>query len=380
MNSILAGIYSQMNEFSETKKLQTLEDFEIRTFNRERTLFDDDDFSEEVPQSQIFQKKTINKCLMCHTCNLPMIKSTLNNVSEYVFLCEKCGGVEELIENIELDFSNATDYNTMNNSASPLCITGPNAYLYQKKLICNTSNYKKQQKKNTNDQFESIIHMYNGPKFAKNIVKLAADFYYAVQQFKIMRGDVRKGVMSACLYRICIVKNITRKPKEVANVFGVEQNEFSNGEKILDELFATTPLANILSELISSDSGVQVSQFYFKNDLQINSFLGRYFECLSIPEMYMKFCQSLVKFAIKYRIAQSSIISSKCAGSIYIIAIKATDLQIKRNDIENECKISKSTFGRFSQSILEFMSGHAPEYKKVRSRLRHIFKKNQVPI
>jgi hypothetical protein len=311
-----------------------------------------------------------------------MYKTLINNASEHAFICEFCGRCEDVIESSELTGYNImSDYNTLGNSAAPVYITGPNSYTFQKKLICNTSNYKKQQKKNTIDQLESIINQYQGPKFPKNIIKITAEFYYEVQQHKIMRGNVRKGVMAACLYRVCIVKDITRKPKEISIIFNIEPSELSNGEKILDELFAGNLLKEKLAEIIFSEEGnMHVNQFYFKDDSQISSFLSRYFECLSISDEYFIFCERLVSFTIKYRIAQSSIISSKCAGAIHIVATRVPELEIMRGDIERECQISKSTFGRFSQCIFAFMIGKQIELKKVRSRMRHLFKKNNVPI
>jgi transcription initiation factor TFIIIB Brf1 subunit/transcription initiation factor TFIIB len=322
----------------------------------------------------------------CPDCMQEMYKKTGGCGSGFdtLYLCDKCGRVEEIIGcNIdETGIEGTSDYNTSDSSAAPVCITGPNSYAFQKKLISSTSNYKKQQHRNTIEQMVQIMYQYTGPKIPANIVKQSADFYYQIQQYCIKRGDVRKGTMAACLYRKCIKNGISRKPKEIADMFGIPQSELSNGEKILDSLFAQGALgdgAAATPEIITSESA-GVNQFYFKDQVQMNSFLARYFESLNVPEIYMEFAQRLIKFTEKYHIADSSIMSSKCAGTIYILSLRVSNLNIKRTDIESECNISKSTFSRFSQGIFNFLSCTEPALKKVRSRLRRIFKKNNVPL
>lgn len=308
--------------------------------------------------------------ILCSECGKQMYKSLSG------FLCEACGNIEDTFGDDSDKIEHHSDYNTSDSSAAPVCIMGPGSYAFQKKLISNTSNYKKQQKRNTVDQIENTIYQYKGPKPDKHVVREAAELYYQVQQYCIKRGDVRTGTMAACLYRKCRKYGIDRKPKEIAHMFNIPQNELSNGEKILEKLFAEGRLASHLDAI--SEAGI--NQYYTKEEDQMKSFLSRYFECLSIPEQYLFFAQRLVRFTIKYRIASSSIMSSKCAGAIYILSLKIPTLSIKRNDIEHECRISKSTFSRFSQSVITYLKSDEEQYKKARSRLRRIFKKNFIPL
>ena len=334
--------------------------------------------------TEISYKRQINKRKVpkCEDCNVEMYKSS----TEYI--CEECGKVEEIVGgNIDIAERGSSegigDYNTSSNSAAPVRISGPGSYAYQKKLISSTSNYKKQQKKNSINQISNIMRQYDGPKLAQNIIEQSADLYYLVQQFCIKRGDVRIGTMAACVYRICKASGLTRKPKEIAEMFGIPQDELSNGEKILDDLYAKGSLGTAndsLLENIDYNPSMGIDQYYFREDSVRDAYLYRYFEALCIPDTYLDFAKNLVRFTCKFKIADSSITSSKCAGTIYILAMKLPHLEIKRDDIEKSCSISKSTFSRFSKAVIGMLHSTNPNHKKVRRRLRHLFKKNGIPI
>jgi transcription initiation factor TFIIIB Brf1 subunit/transcription initiation factor TFIIB len=328
------------------------------------------------------RRETKRKSTVCSECETPMYRSAME------YICDQCGKIDPIIGG-DIDIAEhggpegVNDYNTSSNSAAPVRITGPNSYIFQKKLISTTSNYKKQQRRNTLDELNTILHQYDGPKPPPNVVKQAAEFYYQVQQHCIKRGNVRRGTMAACLYRKCIENGISRKPKEIAAIFGLPQTELSNGEKILDDLFSEGKLgssAETSDTLVDNDASAKVNQFYFKEQKELISYLARYFESLNIPETYMEFAQSLVHFTIKYRIAESSIMSSKCAGVIYILSLKVPELNISGNDISASCVISKSTFNRYYRDVIATLNSRDINTQKIRSRMRHIFKKNRIPL
>lgn len=324
--------------------------------------------------------------IKCSDCDIVMYKSSRGMYYE----CEKCGIIEDDIGNdfdvVAFDgagngnFDVINNYNTSNTSAAPIRISGPNNYIYQKKLVSNTCNYSKTQKKNTIDQMLNFVYQHKSVP-DKNIVLEAANFYYDVQQHCIKRGDVRKGTMAACLYRVCISHGSTRKPKEISDIFGVQQSEFSNGEKILDDLVASGKIKMKCNGAFVPDSDIKLA----------NAFLNRYFENLNIPNdaedfnskdrpNYKLFTLSLIKFTQKYRIAESSIMSSKCAGAIYILALKRKELNITRDMIEAECSISKSTFSRFHKAVFTVLESDDTINKKTKSRLRNLLKKYQIII
>jgi hypothetical protein len=302
----------------------------------------------------------------CSECDTIMDKNSL----KIAYICNKCGNMEELVGNdvniIKINNSTFTNYNTSNESASPVRVVGPGNYIFQKCLV-SSSDYIKTQGKITFSQMRNIIYQYKGPKPPKNVVNAAAKMYHKkVQPHMIKRGDVRLGTMAACLSRKCEIFELTRKPKEMAAIFGISQSDLSKGDKILDEL--------------ASKGLITTEKFYHNDGDRVDSFLNIYFESLRIPSnpMYRNFVKNLIRFTIKYRIAQSSIISSKCAGAIYIMSACCSNLDISRDEIEEECNISKSTFSRFYQAVFKELNSNEPRTYKMRKRLRHLFHKHNL--
>lgn len=361
-NNLINSTYEHISKITPKIKIDT----------KRKKIFDPFDTPES--DDDVDEEHVSISSIICVDCNIKMIIKS----SEMVYECQQCGRLEDNVGN-DIDItteSNSSEvvnnYNTSDSSAAPIRISGPNNYIYQKKLVSSTSNYKKTQKKNTNDQIINAVYQYKGSTPPKNIVLEAADLYCSVQQHCIKRGDVRKGTMAACLYMVCINNNITRKPKEISDIFDIPQSELSNGEKILDDLIASgliTPKSD--NQIVSSDP----------KSSQIMAFLDRYFECINIQSNYYKtFAFNLVTFTRKYRIAESSVVSSKCAGAIYVLSLRKKELDIKKETIEQECCISKSTFSRYAHCVFDMLNSTDEKNKKVRSRLRNLFKKYQVSI
>lgn len=330
-NQILINILEQIEEIPKAKNNKKIYD----PFDTEES---DTDTEPEIIQPTPFAR------VLCTGCQSEL------SISNGKYECLKCGLIEEYfgndIDSIEIT---ETSYNTSESSVNPIQISGPNYHKYQKKLISTTSNYKKTQKKNTEEQIEDIIYQHKGSKPHKSIILEAAELYYKIQQYCIKRGDVRKGTMAACLYKICDLHNITRKPKEIADIFNIPQNELSNGQKILD---------NLISQGLIQFKEVIIDP----EEKRMQSFLNMYFEALKIPTdpenetfperpNYKDFSVKLIRFTEIKRIAKSSIMSSKCAGTIHILSVKRKELKINKDMIEKECNISRSTFSRFNKDL-----------------------------
>jgi transcription initiation factor TFIIIB Brf1 subunit/transcription initiation factor TFIIB len=373
-----------MDEEAISNLLSKLSDPHGRLVNaRPFTSYDEREFDTMVLNTKHFSEAAyFGEVPSCDNCQCLMAKFDLR------YVCETCGCEEDILGD---DTDAAAEYyarggtngnNTTGKSSAPLRINGPGAHMLQKKLIGSVSNYKVQQHKNTVEEMTSVVFQYEGAKIPKDVVLAAAELYYAVQQCEIRRGEVRKGTMAACLYRKCIENNITRKPKEIADIFDIPQTDLSFGEKILDRLISEGQL------------DATSTQMYFNAGQEVESFTDRYFEDLDISTAnpdYKNFVTQLIKFTLDKHIADSSVPSSKCAGAIYILALKRDELNLKWNDIQSKCKISKSTFTRFAKAVLEATEatcgepGNNTHLKtcnicRTRQQLRHIFKKNNIPL
>lgn len=342
--------------------------------------FDEFENQNNLDKIKNIKRNNINKKI-CSDCNIELFKSPRG------LECDNCGKIEFELE-IETEGSSdiSNSYNTSESSAAPIRISGPNSYLYQKHLIGNTSVYRKTQRKNTSDQINGYVYQYKDSVPPKYIIDKVIELYCNIQKYCIKRGDVRKGTMAAVAYKLCKVYNIDRKPKEISLIFGIEQSELSNGEKIVDELISSGVIF-IKNDDITGNNNLSINDD--NDNKKINAFINRYFEVLKIPidneddipvdrPNYKQFVIRLIRFTQKYKIADDSIISSKCAGAIFIMASRRKELSISIDQMNKECKISKSTFIRFAKSITDILESDVKN--KIQSRLKKIFKTHHMLI
>lgn len=102
-------------------------------------------------------------------------------------------------------------------------------------------------------------------------------------------------------------------------------------------------------------------------------------ETLTHPDYY-GFVERMIRFSIKFRIAMSSIASSKCAGALYMLSTKCPELKITVRKIARVCDISVSTFKRYYSVMQDLLHTSDPRKKRLKKKLRHLFHKYQIPI
>jgi len=305
---------------------------------------------------------TDSNAIICKKCGIEM------RWSNTLYTCGKCG------YRTTFSISNEASYNTMRDnystsvtSATVLQVSGPHATRYQNNLRKNTSNYKVKQKKDTESQMVAFVSTYKGLKIPPNILKMAATYYHSVQQHCIKRSYNRTATMAECTYRICKRYGIVRKPKEIISIFGVEQKDLSLGSSILNKLHSKGLLREFL---------------YYKSDYK-SDFLNRYFKCLNLKEevggvKYYNFCCELIDFTQKYKLVINNIISTKCAGSIYLMSLYRKELGITKEQLSNFCQISKSTFTTFSKTIMDLMHSTDDLHAKCQRKIKNIFVRNGI--
>jgi len=341
-----------------------------------RHPFDDGTGSIEIVSSQVPEMpKPIAvptaKDDLCPNCQIPMVYMHSGGL-----LCKKCGTVDET-EAFEVDLSNESgvdQYNTSESASMATKVMGLGRS-GQRNVIHSSSgpsNNRAAQQRLIVNQIAAIINTTPNHGIPPKVISDAADFFWQVQSNKTIRGNVRKGTQAACVYLMCRPNGIARSIREIAKLFNIEQCEVSGGEKILDGLTAG---GLITKPFILEDQN---------EDEQIENLLTRHFSALNIHKKcrevslesddVREFCKRLIRFTIKYRLAETSVISSKCVGSIAIYLRFSTKLIIDRDLLDKECNISKTTFARFEKAITDFLDSTDPESEAVRGRLRRLFR------
>jgi hypothetical protein len=325
----------------------------------------------DVPiQSNIDLDKQINICnnkdeKLCNTCLMPY------KILDECLICEKCG-IEKVIES-EIDTENynmclESNYNSNSDSYVSFSFKGKGSYGYQKALLIACSDYTAITHKEVLKELMNIIDQYEGNKLPKNIINLAIDLYFTIKSKAneyfsaiygennikkklILRGKGKLGMYADCLYYACIMENLSRTPREIANIVNIEEKYMSAADKKIQEFY----------ELGLIDLPINIRL--------IDDYINRYFPLLGIPMKYKDFIIYLINRAEqKYiHINNESRISTKCIGAIYLLCQRIPELKhITREIIAQNCKISKSTCNKYYQLLISNWKYIKKAFKKYR--------------
>ena len=120
----------------------------------------------------------------------------------------------------------------------------------------------------------------------------------------------------------------------------------------------------------------EFQQKYLGDCVLIQNFLRRYFSSLGLNVLTIsnifQFANMLAYMTMKLNICVQSNPSSCCAGILHIIALSVPELDII-DKIESCCEITKGTYLRFSQTIIEFLYSNNIKYKRLRRKLNWLF-------
>ena len=329
-------------------------------------------------------KKRYSKFTKCHC-------GGIMRVNDQIHTCQKCGTTEESPhEHVQDDVvddgvssAGMGSYNTSSESANPIRVTGPGNAMYQKKLMCKTSDYSKTRFKDTMQQMIQITSNYTKCTFPPGVVKEAGLRYHEIQTAgEIKRGNIRKGAMGDCLRRMCDKYGIHKKRNIFADVFGVDLGDISEGEKLIDSLISDGKISRDEFQSTGIDTDY------------IESYVIQYFLALKIPlpygvadstigeSKYYNFTKSLIRFSIKLGLAENSVQYSKCVGAISVLVSHCPELRktISADIIAKECQISKSTFKRYYNIIEDILTTEEPRKQRLHKKLIHLFHKFNIPI
>jgi hypothetical protein len=294
-------------------------------------------------------------------------------------MCPGCGMVHLSIISMEASNEGVSNYNTTADSHTPFRVRGAGGKVSTVAGQVNT--YKKTSMIDIVSAIEAKVYQ-KGNKFDKKIINDAAGFFFQIQFVRTLRGNPRTGTIAACFSSSCAHNNMIQKPKFIADLFDIHQNHLSEGEKIIDEMV---------------NFGLVTSPFVRRTDTdKIKDYLNQYFDQMGLDYQvdnrnYYRFCVRIVQFTIKYHIALSSIISSKCAGVLYMLSCRYPE--IDKHQITTVCKCSLSTAIRYAKEIESFITSNVippcdPEevsqrvkmMELAKRRIKHIFNTNGIMI
>lgn len=315
--------------------------------------------TEEIPADQ------------CAECHLPL------KILEDVMICSNCGIEVDLNAEYNPEVYNSTidgNYNSSTTASTSFTFSGKKSYGYQKAILKSCSDYSTTSYQTIKKEILNRINMYDGNKPPMNVQLNCIELYYSIKENNksylniinqgateqtekkrlVFRSNGKWGIIAACLYYACIEEGIARTPREISDIIGIDEKYQSAGDKRLQEFY---------------ELGIINIPIHGK---LLDDYIGRYFPLLGIPDKYRQFVIDLIARAEQkcLHICNENKTSTKCVGIIYILCLRIPELRhITRDVIARECKISKTTFIRYSATLLN----NWPLLKK-------IFKCHRVPM
>ena len=162
------------------------------------------------------------------------------------------------------------------------------------------------------------------------IIKEANSLYSICSEYKITRGNNKKGLVAACVYYACKNCKVPRSSKEVASIFEISSVLVTKGVKHIQETL----------QMIQNSKRIVKSTTINQND-----FIERFCDNLSLTEQQTNKIVKISNDTIKYNIISENTPPSIAAGCIYLYCLE-NKLNISKKDISKSCNISEVTINK----------------------------------
>lgn len=154
-------------------------------------------------------------------------------------------------------------------------------------------------------------------------------------KYIIMRGANRKSLIAACIFFACKKKDMTRSPKEIADLFKLKQTEMSRGCKIFMKL---------IKRKVEIDVKMSMPEH----------FALRFCNVLQIQKKYIDYTLEIAKNIYKLNIATDHTPLSIATGSILLMAEHYGLVSISKKVLADKFNISEVTISKTCKKIWEY--------------------------
>ena len=158
-----------------------------------------------------------------------------------------------------------------------------------------------------------------------------------VNETKISRGSIRRGLIASCIYIACKKKNVPRSSKEIALIFEIKPSEMTRGCKNFLEIMNMNKKAKKIK--VSASTSLD--------------FINRFCSNLKLPPTVEKLCILVSKKAEHYSIVDENTPPSVAAGSIYLVC-NLFSVGITKKQVGEACKISEVTISKCYKKLLQY--------------------------
>jgi hypothetical protein len=288
------------------------------------------------------------KSIECTKC-----KTKISLTEEISQACTGCGLLisdtssytDEKYSTSDTSFSNVNDKGFMS-----MRVVGKGAYGQNRALLKSSADYGRYRHATTLKDMNKWN--VNGKFVPKAVMEEANNMFSKIKQHNyVYRKDVKKGVITACVYYACHMHKISRTPAEIANWAQIAEKFHSMGDRILRDLNERGVI-----ELPSRINPIE-------------DYIERYLKILNIDaKKYKQFILDIIEVATnsKLHVLSDSKNNTKCIGTIYLLIERVRDLrqEIDREKLDKECDISKTTFIKYYKLICKYYRKFIPVFVK----------------
>lgn len=300
------------------------------------------------------EKVTIEVCNCCNSNNINSINGQI--------ICNDCGTINEILIdcNPEWRYYGSEDSKTSDpnrcgmptNELLPQSSTGSTVSYkwgetFEMKKIRNYHGWNAMPYKERSlyNVFDSIQINGKNNGITPCIIHEAKILYKEISEIQISRGANRKGIIAACIYNACKLKEVPRSHKEIAYIFGISSKHMTRGCKKFDEL------------LNYSKSEKKTVNINGSNSID---FIQRFCSKLNLGKNIYDICVHICKKAEEYSLVSENTPPSITAGSIYLIC-NILSLNITKQQIKEVSGISEVTISKCYKKLFTYHKFILPE-------------------
>lgn len=297
----------------------------------------------DMEYTTIISSKKSNECPSCKS-KLTHNGNKLECGSCGLVIDDSSGMTDEQYTTPSLSDCNVSDKGFMS-----MKIVGKGAYGNNRSLLKSCAKYDQYRNMTTRKDVHNWNSQSTDKHLPKNVIEEACNMFAKIKaKGYVYRKDVKKGVLSACIYYACYNNGISKTPNEIASLVGIAEKFHSMGDRILRDL---------------NERGVV--ELPDKIDPVVDYVL-RYMEVLGIDKKYKDFVLDIIHVADreKLHVLSDSKNNTKCIGAIYLLIDRVPDLRktIDKDKIDNDCEISKTTFIKYYNLICKFYRKFVPVF------------------
>ena len=198
------------------------------------------------------------------------------------------------------------------------------------------------------DMFQKITTLAQNKGISKMIIDEALRVHKRISEHKTFRSLNRDGVVGASIYIACKIHNCPRTPKEIANIFNLDNTSATKGCK---------NAVSIINELESNLDNSEKTNFC---KTKPEAFIERYCSRLSINDELTKLCQFIAVMIEKQNLIPENTPHSIASGIIYFVACMCR-LPITKKDVNRISDMSEVTINKCYKKLYEMRERLIPK-------------------